>query len=175
MEINFYKQSYIWHRVIVDSNVTDSTYQLCKSIYNATEPPPPTTTKFNWLTCFIRDIIHHSIYNNGKFRIIRKQEAHGSCTSLTWETYPSNKQVWARLCLNIRLVKSAIIFPSKGAWSFFWINTNLFHLKMLCITSFVEIWQVVLQKKIFKCHQYILAISLLSPLWKERGPSFKQA
>ena len=174
MEINFYKQSYIWHRVIVDSNVTDSTNQLFKSIYNAPEPPPP-PTKFNWFTCFIRDIIHHSNYNNGKFIIIYKQEAHGSCTSLTWETYPSNKQVWARLCLNIRLVKGAIIFPSKGAGSFFWINTNLLHLKMLCIPSFVEIWQVVLQKNIFKCHQYILAISLLSPLGKERGPSIKQA
>ena len=40
--------------------------------------------------------------------------------------------------------------------------------------SLVEIGSVVLEKKIFEFRQCICAISLLSPLGKERGPSFEQ-
>ena len=40
--------------------------------------------------------------------------------------------------------------------------------------SLVEIGSVVLKKKNFKVRQCIFAISLLSPLGKERGHSFEQ-
>ena len=42
------------------------------------------------------------------------------------------------------------------------------------VSSFVEIGQVVLEKKIFKSCQFIFIISELSPLWEGRGSSFKQ-
>ena len=42
------------------------------------------------------------------------------------------------------------------------------------VPSLVEIGPVVLEKKIFKVHQCIFAISLLSPVGKGHGPSFEQ-
>ena len=42
------------------------------------------------------------------------------------------------------------------------------------VPSLVEIGPMVFKKKIFKLLQCIFAISLLSPLRKERGPSFAQ-
>ena len=41
------------------------------------------------------------------------------------------------------------------------------------MSNMVEIGPVVF-KKIFKVRQYIFAISLLSPLGKERGPAFEE-
>ena len=40
--------------------------------------------------------------------------------------------------------------------------------------SLVEIGPVVLEKKIFKCCQFIFIISQLSPLLEGRGPSFEE-
>ena len=51
-----------------------------------------------------------------------------------------------------------------------WISIN----QGFFVTSLVEISPVVLKKKIFKVGQCIFTISLLSPLWKRRGPSFEQ-
>ena len=42
------------------------------------------------------------------------------------------------------------------------------------VPTLFEIGPVVLRKKIFQVRQCIFAISLLSPLWKGRGPSFEQ-
>ena len=42
------------------------------------------------------------------------------------------------------------------------------------VSSLIEICPVVLEAKIFKCHQCIFTISKLSPLGKGRDPSFEQ-
>ena len=63
-----------------------------------------------------------------------------------------------------------IISPWKRARPFIWIP-----LTQECIVpSLVEINPVILENKIFQVCQCIFAISLLSPIAKRRGPSFKQ-
>ena len=52
-------------------------------------------------------------------------------------------------------------------------NLNPLHRKMLC-AEFVEIGLVVLEEKIFKFHQCIFPISLLSSLGDRHDPSFEQ-
>ena len=65
-----------------------------------------------------------------------------------------------------------IISPWKRVGPFIWTNLNPLHPGILC-ASLVEIGPVVLEKKIFKSCQCIFTISLLSPLWEGRGPSFE--
>ena len=55
------------------------------------------------------------------------------------------------------------------------LKTNWIPFTRECfVPSLVEIGLVVLENKILKLRLCIFAISLLSPLWKGRGPSFEE-
>ena len=88
------------------------------------------------------------------------------------KTVPINKPIFAKLWLyhNVDLKK-------KKLWelhvSYFCKNWNPLHQRMLC-AKFIQTGPVVLEKKIFKFHQFIFYIFFLSPLEKGRGPSFEQ-
>ena len=58
-----------------------------------------------------------------------------------------------------------VIFLWKRVWPLICINLNSLHPKMF-FAKLVEICPVVLMMKIFKCHWWILAFSLLSPCGK---------
>ena len=66
-----------------------------------------------------------------------------------------------------------IISPWGRVWAFICKNLNSIYQRMLC-AKFGRNWPSSFKESIFKYFQYNFIISLLSPLWQRRGPSFEQ-
>ena len=71
-----------------------------------------------------------------------------------------------------------IISPLKRVWPFLWTNLNNLHPRMFFLSSLFKYWSCGSEEKdfyfIFFIVFFCFAFSLLSPLWKGRGPTFEQ-
>ena len=84
-----------------------------------------------------------------------------------------NKKNFFLNILHIFFYYFAIISPWGRMWAFTCKTLNSIYPRKLC-AKFGRNWHSSFKEMIFKYFQYNFTISLLSPLWKGRGPLFEQ-